>query len=320
MAWLACLSLAHPAAFAQPSAPTPLPPAAQEALNKGLIAAKMPDYLLAIRYFEEARKIAPEAPITYLNLGLAEARMAGRELRAMAWFGAYLAAYPTAPNAAAVKEQIAVLDVKNQSNISQLIKSVEGAANQISDNAPKLANVAALWAEVGDITAALKTADRIPEGSTWKISAQTTIVRHQIDAGDIVGAQRHALLIQHADTKRWALLQIAQAQARNGDILGAQKTVVEAQRAADIIQKVEDKSNAQSDIATTQANINDIAGARKTAELIHDPYYECFALLQIAQAQAKGDDIVGAKETFTEAQKIGDLIQAECTGMDRRRA
>ncbi len=33
-------------------------PAAQEARDKGIIAAKMPGYLLAICYFEEARKIA----------------------------------------------------------------------------------------------------------------------------------------------------------------------------------------------------------------------------------------------------------------------
>lgn len=101
-AFVVLLASAH----AAPSAPAPLPPAAQEAVNKGIIAAKVPDYLLAIRHFEEARKLAPDAPVVYLNMGLAESRIPGRELRAMAWFGAYLAAYPDAPNAAAVKEQI----------------------------------------------------------------------------------------------------------------------------------------------------------------------------------------------------------------------
>ncbi|MGP1614723.1 MAG: tetratricopeptide repeat protein, partial [Pollutimonas bauzanensis] len=84
--------------FGQSKAPTPapLPPAAQEALNKGIIAAKVPDYPLAIRYFEEARKLAPDAPVVYLNLGLAESKIPSRELRAIAWFGVYLAAYPDA--------------------------------------------------------------------------------------------------------------------------------------------------------------------------------------------------------------------------------
>lgn len=83
-------------------------------------AALMFLYLLAVRFFEEARKLAPEAPVIYLNLGLAESRIPGRELRAIAWFGAYLAANPTAPNAAAVKEQIAVLDVKTKATFPAL--------------------------------------------------------------------------------------------------------------------------------------------------------------------------------------------------------
>ena len=71
-----------------PASPASLPPAAQEALNQGIIAAKVPDYLLAIRYFEDARKIAPAAPVVFLNLGIAESKIPGRELRAIAWFGA----------------------------------------------------------------------------------------------------------------------------------------------------------------------------------------------------------------------------------------
>src|SRR6266481_5350461 len=138
-------------------APAPLPSAAQEALNKGIIAAKVPDYLLAIRYFEEARKLAPTASVIFMNLGIAESKMPGRELRAIAWFGAYLAASPDAPNAAAVKEQIAVLEVRNQSNVSRLIKALQDAAHQ-SDRRHDLDQVAELWAKAGDISAALKIA------------------------------------------------------------------------------------------------------------------------------------------------------------------
>ena len=134
---LLSLNLAQPfAALAQANAPAPLPAVAQEAVNKGISAAKLPDYPLAIRYFEEARKLAPEAPVIYLNLGLAESKIPGRELRAMAWFGAYLAAYPDAPNAAAVKEQITALDVRNQSAVSRMIKTLEDAANRFNQCSP----------------------------------------------------------------------------------------------------------------------------------------------------------------------------------------
>ena len=93
----------------------------------------MPDYPLAVHYFEAARKAAPEAPVVFLNLGIAESKMPGRELRAIAWFGAYLAAYPDAANAAAVREQIAALDVRNQSNVSRLIKTMQEAADLIRE-------------------------------------------------------------------------------------------------------------------------------------------------------------------------------------------
>jgi hypothetical protein len=158
-----CLGFAQPfAALAQTSAPAPLPSAAQDALNKGILAAKMPDYPLATRYFEEARKLAPTAPVIFMNLGIAESKIPGRELRAIAWFGAYLAANPDAPNAAAVKEQIAVLEVRNQSNVSRFLKTVQAAANQTSVNkSENLCLVARLWVKAGDITAAVNIIDRI---------------------------------------------------------------------------------------------------------------------------------------------------------------
>ena len=61
---LVCVGFALPiAALAQTTAPAPLPPEAQEAIRKGILAAKQQDYLLAIRYFQDARKIVPqEAP------------------------------------------------------------------------------------------------------------------------------------------------------------------------------------------------------------------------------------------------------------------
>ena len=200
-----------------------LPPAAQEALDKGIIAAKVPDYLLAIRFFEEARKAAPQAPVIYLNLGLAESRIPGRELRAIAWFGAYLAAYPDAQNAAAVKEQIAVLDVRNQSNVSRLIKAVQDAASQLPATDYRdglffvngsLPPVAILWAEAGDIKAALKVAELLEDRNNIKGGAQRDIGKAQAKSGDIVGAQKTADLIQNASYKSEVQAAIAGALAK----------------------------------------------------------------------------------------------------------
>jgi tetratricopeptide (TPR) repeat protein len=267
--------------WGQSNSPAPLPPAAQQALDKGIIAAKVPDYLLAIRFFEEARKLAPKAPVIFMNLGIAESKMPGRELRAIAWFGAYLAAFPDAPNAAAVKEQITVLDVKNQSNVSRLIKTVQNAAGGSHTG---LRVVAGLWAAAGDIPAALKTADLIQDAQ-YKSYARNDIAKIQAARGDIAGAQATADLIRDPSYKSEALGHIAGAQAAAGDIAGALRTVglIQVQGTTGAV----DKDNALMNIAEAQVAVGDIAGAQKTGALIQVDFYKASTLGRIAEAQKK---------------------------------
>ena len=221
---VACSSLAQPlAAPAQTNAPAPLPQAAQEALDKGIIAARVPDYPLALRYFEDARKLAPTAPLIFMNLGIAESKMPGRELRAMAWLGAYLAALPGAANAAAVKEQIAVLDVRHKSNASRLIKAVQEAASQISEDTrmPTLGRdkehilyqVSRLWARIGDVANAQKTAKLITKSAMWRDSAYQEIAGAQFLAGDSAGALQTAGAIRDKDKQQDIRKAIAEAAA-----------------------------------------------------------------------------------------------------------
>jgi tetratricopeptide (TPR) repeat protein len=274
LVWLVCLSFGQlVVAMAQTNAPAPLQPAAQEALNKGIIAAKLPDYLLAIRYFEDARKLAPGAPVIYLNLGLAESKIPGRELRAIAWLGAYLAASPNAPNAVAVKEQITLLDVRNQSNISRLIRAVQDAANQIPDVA---------------LPVFLGTEGFQRDRFLFKVADLLA------QSGNYVDAQKTANLMRNVSYRSWAQSAVAEAQARNGDIAGAQKTFAEAQKTADLVTHALDKLVARSEMAKAQARSGDIAGALKTADLIADSSEERAA---IAEAQLKAGDIAGALST-----------------------
>ena len=218
-----CFNLALPfAALAQTNPAAPLPPAAQEALDKGIIAARAPDYPLAIRYFEEARKLAPTAPVVFMNLGIAESKMPSRELRAMAWLGAYLAALPDAPNAAAVKEQIAVLEVRNKSNVSRLIKAVQDAANQVPEDTRMptmgrdkehiLYQVSRLWARIGDVANAQKTAKLITKSAMWRDSAYQEIAGAQFVAGDKAGALQTAGAIHDKDKKQDIQKAIAEAE------------------------------------------------------------------------------------------------------------
>lgn len=310
-----CFGLAQPfVAVAQTSA-SPLPPAAQEALDKGIIAARVPDYLLAIRYFEEARKLAPQAPVVFLNMGLAESRIPGRELRAMAWFGAYLAAAPDATNAAAVREQISTLEVRNQSDVSRLIKTVQDTAspNPGGTNDLKLNQVATLWAKNGDSIAALRTTQLI-----WnfihKNEAHIDIAISQAKTGDTAGAYRTAeLIVQeigigNASYKGKAQSGIAKAQAENGDIAGAMKT-------ASLIQDADWRASGQIAVAEVQRKTGDIVGAKatlasaqQTANHIDDGSRKYSELIALARVQIRLGDIPGGQKTLASALQTSDFV------------
>jgi len=110
--------------YAQSSSGT-LPPGAQEAMARGLAAARLQEWPLAIKYFTEARKAAPKAPQVIFNLALACDKAGGRELSAIALYRAYLAADPGANNAAQVQSQIVQLEVKAEADITKLIQKVK---------------------------------------------------------------------------------------------------------------------------------------------------------------------------------------------------
>ena len=263
-------------ANASSSTPAPLPVEAQDAIKKGILAAKGQDYTLAVRFFQDARKIAPDAPEVFYDLGLAESKIPGRELRAIAWFGAYLAVDPKAPNAGAVKDQIDVLDVKGLSNLSRVISSVQAQAPQTANPESHLARVAGLWAQAGDMTAAFKTVD----------------------------------LLQDANSRTEAQINIAEVQENSGDRANAQRTLVAAQRTADLIPtSVSDYQSQDYDrIAEAQVKVIDLVGAQKTAALIRQAYLRCQALLFIAEEQIKDSDFTGANHNLAAAETASDLI------------
>jgi tetratricopeptide (TPR) repeat protein len=262
-----------PAALAQTSAPAPLPPAAQEALDKGIIAGKVPDYPLAIRFFEDARKLAPDAPVVFLNLGIAESKIAGRELRAIAWFGAYLAASPNAPNAAAVRKEIAVLDVRNLSNVSRLIKSMQEEVTP--DNWDFNQDVAGLWAGINDMTSAM-AAIALIKNEIGEDGAKQSVSGVQARNGDIAGALKTADLIGFAKYKTEAQVNVAENQIRLGDLAGAKNT---------------------------------LGSALQTAGRVEGDAFKTQALSSIAYAQVRAGDLAGAQSTVASAQKTFELIQ-----------
>lgn len=257
-------------AFAAGTLRAELPPEAQAVMKKGIIAAQQQDYPLALRFFQDARKLAPDAPEVFFNLGLAESKIPSRELRAIAWFGAYLEANPTAPNAAAVKEQIAVLVVKNQSSTSRFLKTVQKVASQLSGfkKEDALIRVATLWAKTGDISAALDTAN-LNENEDAKSRAYSSVCETQADLGDIAGARKTADLIPNSSSLVVALSAIAEAQGKAGDVVDAKRTIEIALSTLGLIKK-NDSGHLLLVIVEAQARSGDIAGAQKTCDLMPD--------------------------------------------------
>lgn len=308
-AWLICASALWPATVpaqtgAPASSPVPLSADAQDIVNKGIIAARQQDYLQAVRYFQGARKIAPKAPEIYFDLGLAESKIPGRELRAIAWFAAYLIANPSAPNATTINNEIRELDVKSHGNMSRLIATVQKTAGQIpdaSDSEFALINVAGLWAEAGDVTEAKRIADPV-QGAVRAVQARRYIAEGQLRAGDIAGAQRTADNMlprgnkyereSNVDDRIEVLKSIASACDKVGNVDVEKKALLNAAKLAEVLDNQSRRGTQLELIAAAQAKAGDIAGAQGTlASLQLTKTYKSLggAERDIAYATQKGE-------------------------------
>lgn len=308
-------------AFATPTivySQTSLPPAAQEALDNGIIAAKVPDYVLAIRYFEEARKIAPNAPIIYFNLGLAESKIPGRELRAICWFSAFLAADPNSANTAAVKEQIQILKIKSQSNVSRLLTNLQDAAVKMrTPLGSGLDGIATMWAKSGDIETAFKTV-ALADDASRRDSAYSGIAYAQAKAGDIPSAIKTAGMIQKLWDRTHTFLNIAAVQIENNDSAGAESSIAEAKKSADS-ETNWTKAHLLNEVGQMQIKAGNMTGAQSTLKEAaavtdlswrspEDPVEKIHTQSPIAEAQIAAGDIEGAKQTLLMAFKLSELI------------
>ena len=276
------LSLSTNVAAGQFASPAPASPRAMEAVKKGIVASKQQDYLLAIRYFQEARVQAPQSPEIFVNLGLAEANIPGRELRAICWFEAYLAANPGARNAAAVKEEIDALEVKNQSNLSRLIKLMEDEVGKMpaAHRSADLSDVAILWAKAGDLAAAGRIADGIGD-TAYKSRAWQVIAYAQVATGNIAEAQKIADRIEDPLYKSRALQAVASAQAAAGDWPCAKQPFLAAQEPIDLIVDLPARDRAEAELSATESDAGYSSMGFKTANLIQDPSLKHDALARV---------------------------------------
>ena len=189
-----------------------LSPDAQREIEWGKDAAQKKNYELAVMFFDMARKSAPDAPEIYGYLGLAESKIGGRELRAIAWYGAYLAANPRVGNAAAVNNAIAELMKASENNISLLMKTWETAAASMpnpADHGPHTIgyqrdfcwmNLGSWYASYGNVEDARRIANGIMNPALAG-SVLVDIMNAQLNAGDRAGAKRTLKSIRDASSR-----------------------------------------------------------------------------------------------------------------------
>jgi tetratricopeptide (TPR) repeat protein len=292
-----------------------LPAPAQDALDRGVIAAKLPDYPLAIKYFEEARKIAPDAPVVYFNLGLAESKIPGRELRAICWLAAYLSAEPNAANRAAVLEEIKLLEVKNQSNFQRVIGAMEIGAKSIagSDKYDFWPDITRTWMQSGDLTDAIKAAEKS------KDTPKAELVQALIEKGDLAQAEKVAATITDKTAeiaKVRVMIGYADDKIRTGNPKVAREILRTAVKSPDLIKLWEVLQN-NAKIAVLQSKIGDQEGVKTTLEEIQRNYEKISGweadskinlFMKVAEAQTKAGDSAGSRETLITAHNLAETI------------
>jgi tetratricopeptide (TPR) repeat protein len=234
------------------AAEPPLSADAQQALNKGLEAAKLQDWELAISYFTQAQKIAERNPRILYSLGLAHAR-AGHGPAGTAWLRAYLAAAPTAPDASEVEKEIVGLENKAEDAISKIfgLSIAVSAKDQSIEHKQTALQCTFQWqAEAGDFKGAQQTKNELmalwqflspDERSRLNIFMESLLweqhIRYLTSVSELQSIPEALPHVVDTFIRTEALAFVMEEQARIGDIAGAEKTILHLEECIDSIQE-----------------------------------------------------------------------------------
>ena len=155
-----------------------LSPETQDALQRGIAAARQQQWLIAQSNFENAFKLAPEAPEVLFNLGLLNDGM-GRELRAAAWYRAYLATAPASQSRTQIVARITALEEQAREGARKLVERAATANNHLPPNnrGYGLSLIVSAQVQLGDVQAAFASA-----ASTSTFSTEPASLAHSYNA------------------------------------------------------------------------------------------------------------------------------------------
>ena len=263
-------------------------PAAKGAYIRGLSVAEQENWELAIKYFGEAREEAPAWPDPFYNLAYSCRQAGGRELIAIAWYHAYLAAASGTADTDQVRAWIVEFEVRVESRVRMLIRGVKDVYSSMGQSSPP-------GLEALELARALAYLGDFPEAK-------------EMASGILDGRRSEYYMAM-------AYMRIAREQGRAGDLAGARETFAEARKVAvqfpdedgayyegEILYIPVSKERFYRDLSRSQTDAGDIAGAKETTSWILDDEKNG-AYFYIAVAQAKSGDISGAIETADQTQR-----------------
>jgi len=229
---------------------------AEKSYQRGLVAADQQAWDLAITNFWDAwSKSARREPRYLYSLGLAEAK-AGRNLGGAAWLRAYLERSPTAPNAAAVRAEIAQLEQSADTEIRQVFATaprIYAAEKNSLDALDNLAKLAVAQARYGLIDEAFATVREYyafysrldvwsqkacrdegyyAEKSYLESRIWDAYLEYAVTTHDAAKAQQALRKVDDGLVKPKALCDFAYLQVWLGDTKGAADTLAQAEKLA----------------------------------------------------------------------------------------
>lgn len=169
--------------LALPAVPAPVQTQTSERANaarapyeKGMEAVKQQDWNLAVSNFLVAQEADPESPTILFNLGLASEKIPGHELRAIAWFQAYLLVAPSAPDAAAVRNEVARLEVSYEAKNRAILDGIDSFILLAKTNVDQLSKERGPeWAKFASLE--MRDTAELQAGSRYFLADETGALR-----------------------------------------------------------------------------------------------------------------------------------------------
>ena len=194
------------------------------------------------------------------------------------------------------------------SGARQTLERVKAATRQITTDSLERPSrlIAVAQAKAGDISAAKATVERMAVENN-KIWPYQQIAKVQAEAGDLAGAKTIAEQIREKDARALAYCYIAAAR-QAGDVAEA-KVTAESISDAYAAEVDFAKQDTYYRIAEAQAKKGDMTGAEATAEQISNGVNKVLAYREIAKAQSEGKDGAGDTRTLAKAKAVAEQIR-----------